>query len=162
MRAARVLVGALGVLLLAFGVFLVLTTARIPHPLAVGRWLVGVLVVQDGILAPLVIGIGLATRVRGLPRGVLVVAGSLTVIALPAILRPLPAKNPSVVPLDYPRNWLLCMGIVVALACLIAVARAVRWRQLLTAAGAAGKWTVQTSKSAAHSARRALPRRRKK
>ncbi|MFE3559181.1 hypothetical protein ACFXKW_30625 [Streptomyces sp. NPDC059193] len=88
-----------------------------PEPVRVVWWLAGAVVVHDGFIAPLVIAIAalaalVGMPVRGVPRGALIVAGSLTAIALPPLLRPEGVANPTVVPLDYPRNWLLAMAVI--------------------------------------------------
>ncbi|MFF9912463.1 hypothetical protein [Streptomyces sp. NPDC013457] len=49
---------------------------------------------------------------RGAVRGGLIVAGSLTLIALPLMVRPGAPPNPTALPLDYVRNWLVLMGVV--------------------------------------------------
>ncbi|PKV88835.1 hypothetical protein [Streptomyces sp. TLI_146] len=123
--AGRYAVGALGLALMGLGVSLV--WAQSPWDVAV--WLVGSIVLHDGLVAPLVllVGVGVAlTRpgVRGPVRAALVTAGCLTAIALPVILRPGPYKNATVLPLDYVRNWLVSLGVVgVAAGLTVAVKR---------------------------------------
>lgn len=56
-------------------------------------------------------------------RGALLVAGALTAVALPVLLRPGRTANPSVLPLDYPRNWLIAMVAVATTAALWAAGR---------------------------------------
>ncbi|MFF4261392.1 hypothetical protein ACFY7Y_11275 [Streptomyces virginiae] len=115
--AFRYTVGGIGVAVMAFGGFLLV---REPEPWRIVLWLAGGVLVHDGLIAPLVIAVGAlcaaaGVRLRGVPRAALVVAGSLTVIALPPLLRPGGVANPSVLPLDYPRNWLLAMVAIGAL-----------------------------------------------
>ncbi|MFG2334326.1 hypothetical protein ACGFMM_32660 [Streptomyces sp. NPDC048604] len=110
----RYLVGGCGVVLMAFGGALLL---ELPEPWRVGVWLAGGVLVHDGLIAPLVIAIAALAaaaglRLRGVPRAALIVAGSLTVIAVPPLLRPGGVANASVLPLDYTRNWLLAMAAV--------------------------------------------------
>lgn len=50
---------------------------------------------------------------------------ALTLVALPPLLRPGPRANPSVLPLDYPRNWLITLAAVAAVTVVYAAARAV-------------------------------------
>ncbi|WP_030725563.1 hypothetical protein [Streptomyces sp. NRRL S-237] len=109
--AFRYAVGGIGVVVMAFGGFLLV---REPEPWRIALWLAGGVLVHDGLIAPLVIAVGAlcaaaGLRLRGVPRAALVVAGSLTLIALPPLLRPGGVANASVLPLDYPRNWLLSM-----------------------------------------------------
>ncbi|MEW1636943.1 hypothetical protein AB0469_23045 [Streptomyces sp. NPDC093801] len=106
--------GGLGLALAAWGGWLLL---RQPEPWRIAVWLGGAVVVHDGFVAPLVIAIGALTaaagpRRRGVPRAALIVAGSLTAIALPPLLRPGGVANPTVLPLDYLRNWLLALAAV--------------------------------------------------
>lgn len=73
------------------------------------------------------LGVGLllaAVPARGTVRGGLVVAGCLTMIALPPLLRPGAPTNPSALPLDYLRNWLLLLA---AVAVVTGLVPAVRW-----------------------------------
>ncbi|MFG2833562.1 hypothetical protein ACGFZH_00355 [Streptomyces zaomyceticus] len=131
--AYRYVVGGCGIVLMAFGAALLLEQ---PEPWRVGVWLAGAVLVHDGLIAPLVfaiaaLAVAAGLRMRGAPRTALIVAGSLTVIALPPLLRPGGVANATVLPLDYTRNWLLAMagvaGITVAYvgvrACLRRAAR---------------------------------------
>ncbi|GAA0628435.1 hypothetical protein [Streptomyces crystallinus] len=111
--AGRYVVGALGLALMGLGVSLV--WAQSPYDVAV--WLVGAVVLHDGVVAPLVLLVGLGVLAarpwaRGPVRAALVTAGCLTAIALPDILRPGPVNNATVLPLDYVRNWLALLGVV--------------------------------------------------
>ncbi|MBT2392357.1 hypothetical protein ACFO9E_04905 [Streptomyces maoxianensis] len=120
----RIVTGALGLALMAVGATLLLTGGQLKD---VALWLAGAIVLHDGIIAPLVLGVGLllaAVPARGTARGALVVAGCLTVIALPPLLRPGAPTNPSALPLDYLRNWLLLLVAVAVVAGLVPV---VRW-----------------------------------
>ncbi len=116
--------GALGVGLMAYGASLVWRTGSAAE---VAVWLVGAVLLHDAVVAPLVLGVGLllgAVPARGLVRGALVVAGGLTLIALPVLLAPYrPRANRSVLPLPYERNWLLLMALVALLATALAAAR---------------------------------------
>ena len=128
----RVLVGAAGVILMAVGLSLLVAGGQIKD---VSLWLIGSIIVHDAVIAPLVIATGLLIAMlpaRGLVRGALVTAGCLTLIALPVLLAPGTPRNPSVLPLDYPRNWLLSLAAVAVLAAAVPVARrlrARRWRR---------------------------------
>ncbi|MFF4319456.1 hypothetical protein [Streptomyces sp. NPDC001568] len=113
----RYLCGALGLALIGWGCLLL---SRQPQPWRIIVWLGGALVVHDGFIAPLVIAVAALTaaaglRLRGVPRAALIVAGSLTAIALPPLLRPGAAANATALPLDYLRNWLLTMAAIIVL-----------------------------------------------
>ncbi|MEF9886598.1 hypothetical protein [Streptomyces sp. P9-A4] len=75
---------------------------------------------------------------RGVARAALVVAGSLTVVALPGLLRPGGVEDPTVPPLDHSRNWLLAMAAVGVTATGYAGAR-VRWAGRSGRAGSGGR-----------------------
>ncbi|MEU7510700.1 hypothetical protein AB0B13_01635 [Streptomyces sp. NPDC042898] len=110
----RYVLGGCGIVLMAFGGALVLEQ---PEPWRVGVWLAAGIVVHDGLIAPLVFAIAALVaaaglRLRGVPRAALIVAGSLTAIAMPPLLRPEGAANATVLPLDYAGNWLLAMAAV--------------------------------------------------
>ncbi|MFF4452151.1 hypothetical protein [Streptomyces goshikiensis] len=106
--------GGLGLALMVLGGFLLLGQ---PEPWRIALWLAGAVVLHDGLIAPLVLAVGALTaaaglRLTGVPRAALIVAGFLTAIALPPILRPGAPANPTVLPLDYLRNWLLAMAAI--------------------------------------------------
>ncbi|MCX4695416.1 hypothetical protein [Streptomyces sp. NBC_01408] len=133
----RTAVGALGVLLLGYGVVLLSDGGQYVD---VAIWLAGAVALHDGVVAPLVLAAGLlltALRASRTVRGALIVAGALTVVALPVLLRPGTPNNPSVLPLDYPRNWALAL---VAVAALAAALHLVRWLQARFRARE-GSWT---------------------
>nr|WP_236070597.1 hypothetical protein [Streptomyces polyasparticus] len=112
----RTVLGALGVAGMGLGVWLLL---GVRDPVDVAVWLAGAIVLHDGLIAPLVLAAGLfvgGLRARGVVRAVLIVAGALTMIALPPLLRPGAPANSSVLPLDYLRNWLWAMAALGAVA----------------------------------------------
>ncbi|WP_030155682.1 hypothetical protein [Streptomyces sp. NRRL S-244] len=122
----RYAVAGLGLALMGLGGALLLQQ---PSPWRIALWLAGAVVVHDGLIAPLVIAVAALTgavglRLRGVPRAALIVAGSLTAIALPPLLRPGGAANPTVVPLDYLRNWLLTMAAIAVATGLYVAGRA--------------------------------------
>ncbi len=130
MRTVSVLrygLGALGVALVGLGAWLV---AAEPDPLGVSVWLAGALVLHDGILAPLVLAVGLllvGRRRRGPLRGALLVAGSVVLVTLPLLVRPGAPPNPSALPLPYGRNLAI---VLVSVAVVTGVPVAVRrWRE---------------------------------
>jgi hypothetical protein len=128
-KVVRVLAGAGGVALMGVGVVLLVDVRNATGVLV---WLGGAMVLHDVVIAPLVLLVGLAAvrgRARGPVRGALVVAGALTVVALPALLRPGRTANSSVLPLDYPRNWLLALVAVAAVTALCLAARGLARRR---------------------------------
>ncbi|NKQ23132.1 hypothetical protein [Streptomyces galbus] len=115
MNALRVTTAAAGLALMGVGVSLL---GDVRDPTGVLLWLGGAVVLHDALIAPLVLLVGLVVvrgGARGPVRGALLVAGALTAVALPVLLRPGRTANPSVLPLDYPRNWLIALAAVAVL-----------------------------------------------
>lgn len=84
----RTVVGAAGLALMVFGGLLVWDQTTHWDVLI---WLAGGVVLHDGVIAPLVLGLGFmlgGLKNRGLVRGALLTAGCLTLVALPVLLRP--------------------------------------------------------------------------
>ncbi|MEW2406194.1 hypothetical protein [Streptomyces griseoviridis] len=126
----RQVVGGCGLLCAAWGGWLLLQQ---PAPWRIAGWLAAAVVLHDGFVAPLVIGLAaliaaVGPRPRGVPRAALMVAGSLTAVALPPLLRPGAVANPTVLPLDYLRDWLLALAAVALFTLGHAGVRAVRRR----------------------------------
>ncbi|MER7163335.1 hypothetical protein [Streptomyces lydicus] len=126
MSVTRLLTGVAGLALMGVGASLLLD---VPDLTGVLVWLGGAVVLHDALIAPLVLLIGLVL-VRGGARepvrGALLVAGALTAVALPVLLRPGKPANSSVLPLDYPRNWLLTLVAVATVTALVLAARRTR------------------------------------
>ncbi|MFG2194857.1 hypothetical protein [Streptomyces sp. NPDC048639] len=149
MRALRVLLGAAGLGLTGVGAWLLFAGGTVRDPGDVVVWLGGALVLHDALIAPAVIGVwwllvrGTRALTAGAPdarrrgrdafrgplRGALVVGGGLTVVALPLLLRPGRPSNPTALPLDYPRNWLVLLGATAICAAAVAALRLVRARR---------------------------------
>ncbi|GAA3839894.1 hypothetical protein GCM10022403_085210 [Streptomyces coacervatus] len=125
-KVLRLLAGAAGLALMGVGASLLLDVQDL---MGVAEWLGGAVVLHDALIAPLVLLVGLLLvrgGVRGPIRGALLVAGALTAVALPVLLRPGPRANSTVLPLDYPRNWLLTLVGVATVTALLVVAKEVR------------------------------------
>ncbi|MFF7408561.1 hypothetical protein [Streptomyces lydicus] len=126
MSVTRLLTGVAGLALMGVGASLLLD---VPDLTGVLVWLGGAVVLHDALIAPLVLLIGLVLvrgGARGPVRGALLVAGALTAVALPVLLRPGKPANSSVLPLDYPRNWLLMLVAVATVTALVLAARRTR------------------------------------
>ena len=93
MRAWRISLATAGILLGLYGVFRLLTNEGFVELVVLATWLIGAVVIHDGILSPAVAAVGwfLARRVpprgRRYLQGFLVIAGLMTVIAVPLMLR---------------------------------------------------------------------------
>ena len=139
MNRIRLVIGAIGVLIAAYGGWRILTTARLTRPLELGEWLIGALVVHDALLAPLtaLFGIGLhRVMARRAPRagryvaGVLVVAAMVVVVGVPLIHRR--GHTPSGSTLEarnYGGGLAVILGVVVAFGVFAYVIRVVRDRR---------------------------------
>ncbi|MGW6690192.1 hypothetical protein [Streptomyces sp. NPDC054961] len=124
MKTARWVLGGCGLLLIAIGGRLL---SVLPDPVGVVVWLGGGLVLHDGVIAPLVLAVGMAVAAvpaRGLVRGALLTGGALVLITLPLLLRPGAPPNPSALPLPYGRNLAVVLGVVAVTALAVALARA--------------------------------------
>ncbi|PWI41514.1 hypothetical protein [Streptomyces sp. ICBB 8177] len=126
--------GALGLAAIGVGLSVLLTDPYIRDPWDVVRWLVGAVLLHDGVLVPVTLGVGALLVPRDGPRrgplrAGLLTAACLTVVALPAILTPRPSANPTVLPLDYVRDWLVAVGVVAGATGVMAAVRALRRRR---------------------------------
>lgn len=113
----RLLSGAAGVALGAVGVTRLLTGTRPGTVWNVLVWGGSVLALHDGVLVPAVLAVGLLStggRLSGVWRAGLLTAGTVTLVALPVLLRPGRPANASVLPLDYPLGLTLVLSAVVA------------------------------------------------
>ncbi|GAA0418241.1 hypothetical protein [Streptomyces luteireticuli] len=126
-KVLRLLAGAAGLALMGVGASLLLD--RQQDLVGVLEWLGGAVALHDALIAPLVLLVGPALvrgQARGPVRGALLVGGALTLVALPVLLRPGPRPNSTVLPLDYPHNWLLTLVAVATFTALLVVAKTVR------------------------------------
>ncbi len=137
----RIVIGSAGVLLGLFGVFRLLTQIPGADLLVLFVWLLGALVIHDGLLSPLVVGVGaviarfVPPRARGFLQGGLVVGAAVTVIALPLIHREdtQPAVK-AILRQDYAANLGILIGLIAAGAVLLYGVRVLRDRQRASSA----------------------------
>lgn len=132
MHKYRIALGVAGGLLLAFGVFRLVTRLDTSDLLVLGVWLVAAVAIHDGLVAPITLGTGLAlTRVpprgRRYLQGALVVAALITVVALPLINRQgtQPASK-AILLRDYSSNLALLLGLTAAVALVLYTLRVLR------------------------------------
>jgi hypothetical protein len=88
----RIAIGVVGVGLGLFGVYRLLTQLDARDLLYLMFWLIGALVIHDGLLSPIVVGVGAALarlprRARTFVQGGLLAGAFVTVIAIPMIYR---------------------------------------------------------------------------
>jgi hypothetical protein len=130
--AARLAVGAPGVLAGAYGGYLLLTRQDASDHVATAAWLVAGVVLHDGVLAPLsiaLVGLGarlLPTAARAPVVVGLVVLGAVTLLAIPVLGR-FGAKpdNPTLLDRAYGPGWAVLAGLCL-LVVLLATALRVR------------------------------------
>ena len=119
MKAWRLILAVTGVLVICYGGFRFLTEIPLPNLIALACWLVGAILVHDGVLSPVVVGIGhllrrsVPDRARRYLQFALITAGLVTVIALPMIY--LRGSQPSVKALllrDYGANLTAIIAVI--------------------------------------------------
>ncbi len=124
-RGGLILIGTVG---MAYGAWLLVSRQDLGQIVEVVLWLAAAVVIHDGILAPMVLGLGwVGGRLlpRAIARGavaVLVLLGPATLVAIPVLGR-FGAKpdNPTLLDRDYTQGLLVfaalcvCAGVAVAL-----------------------------------------------
>lgn len=129
----RIALGAVGVLVAAYGAWLLLTRQDAEQVRSAAVWLVAGVLLHDVVLAPVVVLLGLLlSRVTPpaarAPVAVgAVVLGTVTLMAVPVLgrfgARP---DNPTLLDRDYTAGWLVLAGVVVAVVVVATLVRARR------------------------------------
>lgn len=135
MRAARIVLVVVGVLVIAFGAYVMVTTVRPNRIWGLATWLLGAVVLHDAILSPFVVAVGLLLRRTGrtirvwalvVVQAAVVLGSVLALVVLPEIAaKHHGQKNPTVLPFDYGARLLVVEGVlllVVVAVLVIAVA----------------------------------------
>ena len=128
-RAWRYVLGAGGIGAVAFGLRGLLTGGVATAWPATATWLVAGVLLHDLVLVPLLAAGGwLLTRwvpapVRPVVRGGVVVAALVTAVALPVVSGKGDPRNPSLTPLDYPRNLAIVLAAVAVTTAVLALPR---------------------------------------
>lgn len=127
-RKARIALIAGGVALLGVGGLTLLMDVEPKAYIGIVLWFAGAIIIHDGIIAPVVFGVGVLMRRAGrrLPGAVLailqagvVVLSIVTALIVPAILKKdIGSANPTILPLDYVAN----LGVVYAVVAVLTVA----------------------------------------
>jgi len=128
-RKVQIALVVVGVGLLVVGGLTLLDDVNPKRYAGLATWLLGALIIHDGIIAPTVFGIVLLFRRanKSIPvvlllivQGALVVGSIIVLIVVPEILKKsIGTANPTLLPLDYTLNLVLFLG---ALAVLTAAA----------------------------------------
>lgn len=119
MRTWRIVLGIAGIALGLFGIGRLLTQIPPQSLVLVAAWLIGALIIHDGILSPLVVTVGwvlaryVPPRARRYLQAGLIVGGLVTVIAIPMIyLRGSQPASKAILLQNYGGNLTLLLGIV--------------------------------------------------
>jgi len=130
MRSIRLVLVGVGVLLLAWGAFVMFDSVRLTRIPGVALWIAAAIVLHDAILAPIVFVFGIALRRAGrratgtiiaIVQGGIVVGSIVSLVAVPTIVaKNFAPANPTVLPLDYGLNlgifWLVLAALTVGLS----------------------------------------------
>ncbi|TDD22192.1 hypothetical protein E1218_19765 [Kribbella turkmenica] len=132
MTRARTALAACGIVVGLWGLWLLLGNLSADQLIRLPLWLGGAVVVDDFFLVPLTIGAGwLLTRrltghTRAIVRTMLLYVGITTLIATPLLLRQGKGINPTVLPRDYLRDWLVLEATIVLAGVLALVVQRLR------------------------------------
>lgn len=131
LRLARVILIALGVIVLGVGAVVMFTEVRPAQIVGVGIWIVGAIVIHDAILSPVLLGIDVLMRRAGrrVRLGVvviiqvgIVVGAVMSLLVIPEVYaKTLGPKNDTVLPLDYGLNLALFWAATAVLTALAAI-----------------------------------------
>ena len=132
MRPYRYALGIAGGLILALGLFRLVTELDPADLVALGLWLVVAVALHDGVVAPLTVGVGVTlrrvpARARRHVQGALVAGALVTVVAIPLIDRQDTQPEVKAILLrDYGENLALLLGLIAVVAVATYVVRLVR------------------------------------
>ena len=135
MKIARIGLAVVGIVLVLYGAGRILFSVPPPLLVLLGVWLVGALLIQHGVVSPLVIAVGVVLRRLVPDRGRrflqigLIVAAMVTVVAIPLILRQgtqPPAK--ALLLQNYATNLALLLGLVAGVTLVAYAVRVARDR----------------------------------
>ena len=124
---ARIALGAFGLWVLSIGARGLLRGHPFADNAPVGRWLLGGVIVHDGLIAPTVFVLCAiaywvtSVRVRQALAAILLIGGSALIVGLPDLLRKGHNSNPTVTPLDYRRDLVIVLLAVVGGVVLVTV-----------------------------------------
>jgi hypothetical protein len=135
-KVARIGLAVVGIVLVLYGAGRILSSVPPPLLVLLGIWLVGALLIQHGIVSPLVVAVGVALRRLVPDRGRrflqigLIVAAMVTVVAIPLIIRQgtqPPAK--ALLLQNYAANLTLLLGLIAGVTLVAYAVRVARDRR---------------------------------
>ena len=122
---ARIGVATVGVLAGLWGVWKLVTAVDVHALVRLPLWLGGAVLADDFFLVPLTVSVGwLVTRWASRPDGhrtvgavrtTLLYVGITSLIAVPLLLRQGKGVNPTILPRDYLRDWLVLEATIIAI-----------------------------------------------
>jgi hypothetical protein len=119
-KRIRIALATAGILLLMFGLFRLVTQISVYNLLILAVWLGLAVAIHDGVLSPVIVGIGAAftripARARRYLQAALIVAALVTVIALPLIHREnTQPKSKAIEQQNYGGNLTIILSIIAA------------------------------------------------
>lgn len=135
----RIVLGALGLGAILYGAIRILQSPAAVNPLDLFLWLLGALILHDGILAPIVTIFGFLMarlvpgRARAYIQGGLIVGALVTTFTVVEIYREGKSRpGNALLEQDYTRHLLIILGIVLVLTVALYVTRVVRDRRSRT------------------------------
>jgi len=114
----RLSIGAIGLVFLSYGAWRILGNSDRTNPRGLARWLIGAVIIHDGILVPATMVVGfllthlVSSRARRYVQGALITSGLVAVIAIPLIDRR--GSQPAVKGLEL-QNYGLHLAVLIAL-----------------------------------------------
>ena len=125
MRTWRVALAVAGILLAVFGALRIVTTVPLGALTILALWMIGAVIVHDGIIAPATVTVGwllgrfIPPRGRRYVQAFLLSGGLVTIIAIPLILRrnTQPASK-AILQQNYAGNLTVLLGIIAGLSLL--------------------------------------------
>lgn len=133
MRAWRIGLGVAGILVGLYGVVNLVTGVDLGTLVVLALWLIGAVVIHDGILSPAVLAVGWALhrwvppRARRYAQAGLIAGGLITVVAIPMIVRQgaEPASK-ALLRQNFGGNLTLLLGLVAAASLVLYAVRVAR------------------------------------
>ncbi|PZE66036.1 hypothetical protein [Curtobacterium sp. MCBD17_021] len=138
-RTTQVVLVVLGVLVMAFGAWVLLTSVRPNRIGGLVVWLLAAVVLHDAVLSPFVLAVGAGLRRAGralrvwvlvVVQAAVVLGSVLALVVVPEIVaKSEGTKNPTVLPFDYTARLLVVEGVLVAVVVAALVVGAVTARR---------------------------------
>lgn len=135
MKAARIVLVVVGVLVMAFGAYVLVTTVRPNRIWGLATWLVGAVVLHDVVLSPFVVGVGLLLRRAGrairpwmlvVVQAAIVLGSVLALVVLPEIAaKDHGTRNATILPFDYAARLAIVEGVLLVVVVAVLVVGAV-------------------------------------